>query len=1003
MVALFSAGMWAATETTVYYAVPSSVVGSYTVKLNTNQQTNPDAWYNYDMTDTGVTYEGNPIYSATFTDLWDGVAQMQFQLYDGDNWVSQVQPIGSWTGVAQYNGKMWIHGENKWYELSGDEPDPTVAIKGAWDSWAATTPLVLSTNKETASLVMEMSEGIYEFGLEVNSSWTANGTTFTRAANSQEVTGSGSNMKLNIDADGEYTFTWTFETNTLTVTYPDVVVIPATFYVTGDSALVVDAGLDKEKAWSPSAIKATEDSYVLSGLKAGQEYRLKITLDGDWGTGMGCSDLSAVSQGITTDGDNNIIFKMATATDVTVTYKVVDETTTFTVEGDFAMPVVVLAGTFNSWSQEAMSVSKDKLSASITVDLTVGVDSFKIVKDGAWLSLYGEDGNYRVNRVWPLALDVNVDGAPNFVIDVDKAGKYTFRWEYNSNSLFVTFPELVQSSMTVVNPTHGTITVKDANGASVASGSNVDELTELTITATPDEGYEITNLRAYEALSTDPVAIDSEGKLIMPACAIIITAEAEKAAKFYITGISAEGEADHWDAKQVKVTEDSYTFENLAAGEYRLKVIPTGSWDDPNYGYESLTDKNDGLYTNANLDISFDMPATGDVTVEFVMDGDEVKTFTVTGDYYVPGTKTVKFIPWKWAAADAKFAAIIKGAKLAETWTPFFSGSGDTLTVEISDRVDSIKFVRLAPEAATPNWDYAWNNTGTYDSINSGLKYTINGWYSGTWDTYVPTVTITGWDASAGTNVALSFAADRLKPSGKLNLTKGSTYEFKVVVDGGGWFTKDNGGTAYNLHRDHPGVAGVTDWTWEDPGITVSADMTGEYEFTWLLALDSLHVDFPALPDPNYFLTIGSSESDEIWNNIFMEEGPEGVWSVAIDLEGSRSDYRFKIFRTWEGTTLGEQYFGATIKSNSMYAGNSTNWVLTSPGEDICLSTNFSNSYSFEFIPAENRLDVIFPTEDATGVENAEAVVKAVKTIVNGVLIIEKNGVKYNAQGQVVK
>ncbi|MBO5618878.1 MAG: hypothetical protein J5902_02720 [Paludibacteraceae bacterium] len=40
---------------------------------------------------------------------------------------------------------------------------------------------------------------------------------------------------------------------------------------------------------------------------------------------------------------------------------------------------------------------------------------------------------------------------------------------------------------------------------------------------------------------------------------------------------------------------------------------------------------------------------------------------------------------------------------------------------------------------------------------------------------------------------------------------------------------------------------------------------------------------------------------------------------------------------------------------------------------------------------------------ESTAIDNTEAEVKAVKRIVNGVLVIEKNGVKYNAQGAVVK
>lgn len=525
LMALFSVGMWAATETTVYYAVPSSVVGSYTVKLNTNQQTNPDAWYTYTMTKTELKYEGNPIYSVTFTDLWDGVAAMQIQLYDGSTWISQEQPISSWAGVAAYNGKMWIHGGSNWVELSGEEPDPTVGIKGAWDAWATTPLMELSKDKKTASIVKTMTEGTYEFGLELNSSWTANGSVFTRDANSKAVTGSGSNMKLTIDADGEYTFTWTFETNTLTVTYPDVVVIPAKFYVTGDSALVVDAGFDKSKAWSPSAIKVTENTYVLSGMKAGQEYSLKATLDGTWGTAKGYSDLTAKAQGIKTDGDNNIIFKMAKAGDVTVT--LTDKV--FTVEGDFAMPTVALAGTMNKWSHAVMEVAADKLSASIKVNLEVGVDSFKIVKDGIWLSLNGEgETNYRVKRDWPKASHINLENSGrNFVIDVDKAGEYTFKWTYSNDSLFVIFPTLESFDVTVAAPENGTITVK--NGTE-AIGAKVQEGTVLSVTAAPKDAtaYEIIDLRAYKTGEPATTVAITDGKLTMPAFPITITAEEKK-------------------------------------------------------------------------------------------------------------------------------------------------------------------------------------------------------------------------------------------------------------------------------------------------------------------------------------------------------------------------------------------------------------------------------------------------------------------------------------------
>ena len=99
----------AATETTVYYAVPSDVVGTYTVKLNVNYRGDGEDFHQFVMTKESDTFNGDDVYSCTFTDSYDGVGLMQFQLYDGGNWVSEQQPIGSWTAAGYYNGKVYVH------------------------------------------------------------------------------------------------------------------------------------------------------------------------------------------------------------------------------------------------------------------------------------------------------------------------------------------------------------------------------------------------------------------------------------------------------------------------------------------------------------------------------------------------------------------------------------------------------------------------------------------------------------------------------------------------------------------------------------------------------------------------------------------------------------------------------------------------------------------------------------------------------------------------------
>ena len=128
------------------------------------------------------------------------------------------------------------------------------------------------------------------------------------------------------------------------------VVEPAKFYITGDSALVVNAGLDKAKAWNPDAIKSTETSYKLN-LAAG-DYKLKVTVDGTWETAKGFNDLTTTADGLTADGDGNICFTLTEAGEVNVHY----ESDAFFLIGNFYVaPVVVKYYLKNNWGSEAWS------------------------------------------------------------------------------------------------------------------------------------------------------------------------------------------------------------------------------------------------------------------------------------------------------------------------------------------------------------------------------------------------------------------------------------------------------------------------------------------------------------------------------------------------------------------------------------------------------------------------------------------------------------------------
>lgn len=94
---------------------------SYTVKLNINRQGDAQNWAQYDMTKTGTTMNGKVVYKCNFTDLYDGLGALQFQIYKDGGYQVQVEPISSWTSASTYNNKVYDNGS--WQTYSPDSSD----------------------------------------------------------------------------------------------------------------------------------------------------------------------------------------------------------------------------------------------------------------------------------------------------------------------------------------------------------------------------------------------------------------------------------------------------------------------------------------------------------------------------------------------------------------------------------------------------------------------------------------------------------------------------------------------------------------------------------------------------------------------------------------------------------------------------------------------------------------------------------------------------------------
>ncbi len=374
---------------------------------------------------------------------------------------------------------------------------PTVVLHGNFfGEWKDTDPFAPAEDKLTARLNLTLAEGNYEFGFKFDGAWKANGANITREAPTTSLADGSGNMHFAADAAGEYQLTYTFESQTLEVVYPKKPeVLPEgafklTFNGTGEADKDASAAYGTEVE---AIFDAASAPYVASVETATKVYAGRPIADDNSSLKFGTSkDPGSLAFTLATPVEVDSIIVNATqygnkAAEVTVNGTKFDLTAgnkvptdcKITPEGKVSaitieqtgseriylryitvyaktsptpptpptpvtLPVVALAGGMNGWSADAniLVAAEDSLSASVKVALEAGDVEFKIVSDGKWLSLNGEDpdGLYTFHRDWTTVSHVNVIDGRNFKLTADVAGDYIFTWTYADSTLAITFP-----------------------------------------------------------------------------------------------------------------------------------------------------------------------------------------------------------------------------------------------------------------------------------------------------------------------------------------------------------------------------------------------------------------------------------------------------------------------------------------------------------------------------------------------------------------------------------
>lgn len=113
---------------------------------------------------------------------------------------------------------------------------------------------------------------------------------------------------------------------------------------------------------------------------------------------------------------------------------------------------------------------------------------------------------------------------------------------------------------------------------------------------------------------------------------------------------------------------------------------------------------------------------------------------------------------------------------------------------------------------------------------------------------------------------------------------------------------------------------------------------------------------------------------------------------------------------TAENDLLGKDFEEDAPAANCyVFSGHSTDYSVEGVGFYLYEGAKLGANKAYVILnsgsnPAPRRLPFVFAGEQGTtAIDNTNAEFKSIKTIENGALIIEKNGVRYNAMGQIVK
>ena len=600
-----------------------------------------------------------------------------------------------------------------------------------------------------------------------------------------------------------------------------------------------------------------------------------------------------------------------------------DQITSVNVTKNFKefLPQVAVQGVNNWDGTDKMTVSDDYQTASITLSLAANKPyELKLTVNGEWFGGTTIDITKDKNSA---KFDTNGDG--NGKITTVLAGGYVFTYTYATKILTVAYPVSVTAT---------------AENGTVEGAGTYTHGTEVTLTATPAEGYEFVNWTVgeetitenpYKFTVTADVALVANFTPTLPT-EIKISGEATHTEynfgeQFDVTGLVVTAV---YSDKEIDITEQvEWTMSPLTIGTTAVEVKAT-------YGTFSATKT-----CNVTVHVPHNKVTTADV---------------LNGIFLVSDTKAVKFSTgnlqyncgtYTWSFAEEQYEIIGGEAYDGTNNTnygmnlPGYTGKLDLFAWSCESSKYGVNPSNTDADytGAFVDWGTLVEETGWYTLTQAEMQYLLNQKKDGKalW-TFASIEGIKGlmlmpynWDVKLNDDIEYGYAP------------KDFSTEFEHnVFTADEWNGFQGSGAAFlPTAGSRTGGYGNT----ENAGASNEYDENGHY----------FHVD--NVNDYGYY-----------WLN--TEDSRDGYQHCASYL----------IFPGWSDNELKDDEsddfnYGPTIWSREKRRGNSVRLVK----------------------------ETTRPDDAPTDILNLETGIAPQKIFMNGQLIIIKNGVQYNAQGQVVK